>query len=87
VGRGCAPFKIYNIGNNRPVELLRLIELLEDYLGLRAEKNLLPLHPGDVPATYADVYDLMRDMDFKPVTSIETGVKRFVDWYRSYYRA
>jgi UDP-glucuronate 4-epimerase len=87
VGRGCAPFKIYNINNNRPVELLRLIELLEDYLGLRAEKNLLPLHPGDVPATYADVYDLMRDMDFKPVTSIETGVKRFVDWYRSYYRA
>jgi len=66
---------------------LRPIELLEDYLGLRAEKNLLPLQPGDVPATYADVYDLMRDMDFKPVTSIEIGVKRFVDWYRSYYRA
>jgi UDP-glucuronate 4-epimerase len=86
-GTSCAPFKIYNIGNNRPVELLRLIELLEDYLGLRAEKNLLPLQRGDVPATYADVYDLMRDMDFKPVTSIETGVKRFVDWYRSYYRA
>jgi UDP-glucuronate 4-epimerase len=86
-GTSCAPFRIYNIGNNRPVELLRLIELLEDCLGLRAEKNLLPLQPGDVPATYADVYDLMRDMDFKPVTSIETGVKRFVDWYRSYYRA
>lgn len=80
-----APYKIYNIGNNRPVELLRLIEVLEDCLGRKAEKNFLPLQPGDVVTTYADVDDLMREMDFKPITSIETGVKRFTDWYCAYY--
>jgi UDP-glucuronate 4-epimerase len=81
-----APYRIYNIGNNKPVELLRLIEVLEDCLGRKAEKNLQPLQPGDVLATYADVTDLMRDVDFKPITFIETGVKRFVDWYQSYYK-
>ena len=86
-GSSYAPFRIYNIGNHKPVELLRLIEILEDSLGRKAEKNLLPLQPGDVLATYADVDDLTRDVDFKPVTSIETGLRRFVEWYRSYYRA
>jgi len=81
-----APYRIYNIGNNKPVELLRLIEMLEDCLGKKAEKNLQPLQPGDVLATYADVTDLMRDVDFKPITSIETGVRRFVEWYQSYYK-
>jgi UDP-glucuronate 4-epimerase len=85
-GTSYAPYRIYNIGNNKPVELLRLIEVLEDCLGRKAEKNLQPLQPGDVLATYADVTDLMRDVDFKPITSIETGVKRFVEWYQSYYK-
>lgn len=80
-----APYKLYNIGNNNPVELMRFIEVLEDCLGKKAEKNLLPIQPGDVPATYADVDDLMRDVGFKPSTSIEEGIKRFVDWYKEYY--
>ncbi|MDO8446316.1 MAG: NAD-dependent epimerase [Deltaproteobacteria bacterium] len=80
-----APYKNYNIGNNNPVELMRFIEVLEDALGKKAKKNLLPMQPGDVPATYADVDDLMRDVGFKPATSIEDGIKRFVDWYRGYY--
>jgi len=85
-GSSYAPFRLYNIGNHKPVELLRLIEILEDSLGRKAKKNLLPLQPGDVPATYADVDDLTRHVDFKPVTSIETGLRRFVEWYRSYNR-
>ena len=85
-GTSYAPYRIYNIGNNKPVELLRLIEVMEDCLGRKAEKNLQPLQPGDVLATYADVTDLIRDVDFKPITSIETGLKRFVDWYQSYYK-
>jgi len=85
-GTSCAPYKIYNIGNSRPVELLRLIQVLEDNLALSAEKNLQPLQPGDVQTTYADVNDLKRDVDFEPLTPIEVGVKRFVEWYRSYYR-
>ena len=80
-----APYKNYNIGNNNPVELMRFIEVLEEALGKKAKKNLLPMQPGDVPATYADVDDLMRDVGFKPATSIEDGIKRFVDWYRGYY--
>lgn len=84
-GTSYAPCKIYNIGNNSPVELIRFIEVLEDALGLQAEKNFLPLQAGDVPATYADVDDLMRDVGFKPATSIEDGVARFVQWYRGYY--
>ena len=85
-GTSSAPYKIYNIGNHQPVELLRFIEIIEDCLGKKAEKNLLPLQPGDVPATYADVDDLMRDVGFKPSTPIEQGIARFIDWYRGYYR-
>lgn len=80
-----APYKLYNIGNNSPVELLMFIELLEDCLGMKAKKNMLPLQPGDVPVTYADVDDLVRDVGFKPNTPIEVGIVRFVEWYRSYY--
>ncbi len=81
-----APYKIYNIGNHQPVELLRLIAVLEECLGQTAKKILLPMQPGDVPATYADVDDLARDVGFQPATQIEDGVRRFVEWYRAYYR-
>ena len=81
-----APYKIYNIGNHQPVELGRFIEVLEDCLGKKAVKNLLPMQAGDVLATYADVDDLTRDMEFAPETPLEVGLARFVDWYRSYYR-
>jgi UDP-glucuronate 4-epimerase len=84
-GTSAAPYRVYNIGNNRPVELLRLIEVLEEALGRQAEKNFLPIQPGDVPATFADVDDLVRDAGFKPETPIEAGVARFVEWYRGYY--
>jgi len=80
-----APYRIYNIGNNEPVELLRYIEVLEECLGLKAEKNLLPLQPGDVPDTYADVSDLVRDTGYKPETTVEEGIRRFVSWYKDYY--
>jgi UDP-glucuronate 4-epimerase len=82
---GSGPYKLYNIGNNNPVELMRFIEVLEDCLGKKAEKRLLPMQAGDVPATYADVDDLMKDVGFKPSTPIEEGVRRFVEWYRTYY--
>jgi UDP-glucuronate 4-epimerase len=81
-----APYKIYNIGNNQPVELLHFIEVLETKLGIRAVKNLLPLQEGDVPETYANVDDLMRDVGFKPSTSVETGIENFVNWYKEYYK-
>ena len=81
-----APYRLYNIGNHNPVELLRFIEVLENCLGKKAQKNMLPLQNGDVPATYADVDDLIRDVGFKPDTTIETGIARFVEWYRAYYR-
>lgn len=80
-----APYKLYNIGNNNPVELMHFIEALEDRLGKKAEKNLLPIQPGDVPATYADVDDLVRDVGFKPSTSVEEGIEKFVEWYKEYY--
>jgi UDP-glucuronate 4-epimerase len=85
-GTSSAPYRVYNIGNNQPVELLHFIEAIENCLGIKAEKNLLPMQPGDVPATFADVDDLMRDTDFKPDTSIEAGIRRFIEWYREYYR-
>jgi UDP-glucuronate 4-epimerase len=85
-GSSSAPYKLYNIGNNHPVELMRFIEVLEDLLGVKSVKNMLPMQPGDVPATYADVDDLVRDVGFKPSTPIEVGIERFVTWYRSYYR-
>ena len=81
-----APYKLYNIGNNNPVELMHFIEVLEDCLGKKAEKNLLPIQAGDVPATYADVDDLIKDVGFKPSTSIEEGIKKFVEWYKEYYK-
>jgi UDP-glucuronate 4-epimerase len=81
-----APARIYNIGNHRPVALQHFIEVLERALGKKAEKKLMPLQPGDVPATYADIDDLTRDVGFKPTTSIEVGIPRFVKWYREFYK-
>jgi UDP-glucuronate 4-epimerase len=80
-----APFRVYNIGNHQPVELLRYIEVLEECLGRKAQKHLLPLQPGDVPDTCADVSALMRDTGYSPSTPVEIGVARFVEWYRDYY--
>jgi len=80
-----APYKIYNIGNNAPVELMRFIELLERALGCRAIKNGLPMQPGDIPVTYADVDDLAADVGFAPSTPLEHGIAQFVSWYRGYY--
>ncbi len=85
-GTSKAPYRIYNIGNNQPVELLYLISLLEGNIGKKAVLNPLPMQPGDVEATYADVQDLTRDVGFKPSTPIELGVKNFVSWYKDYYR-
>jgi UDP-glucuronate 4-epimerase len=79
-----APYRIFNIGNNKPVELLRFVEIIEEKLGKKAIKNFLPLQDGDVPETFADVEDLMREVDFKPATSIEEGVGKFIDWYLDY---
>ncbi|MGE0114263.1 MAG: NAD-dependent epimerase [Steroidobacteraceae bacterium] len=80
-----APYRLYNIGNNQPVELLRYIEVLEECLGRKAEKNLLPMQAGDVPDTFADIEALQRDVGYTPATPVEVGVKHFVDWYLSYY--
>ncbi|HEV2539664.1 MAG TPA: NAD-dependent epimerase [Frateuria sp.] len=84
-GTSSAPYRVYNIGNDQPVQLLRFIELLEQNLGRTAEKNLLPMQPGDVPDTWADVSALRRDVGYAPDTSIEDGVARFVKWYREYH--
>ena len=81
-----APYRLYNIGSNNPVDLLRYIEILEDCLGKKAEKNLLPLQPGDVPDTYANVDALVQDVGYKPATPIEQGIANFVEWYRDYYQ-
>ncbi len=82
-----APYRVYNIGNHRPVQLSRYIELIEQALGRTAEKRLLPLQPGDVPDTEADVDALMRDTGYSPETPVEVGIQRFVDWYRAFYAA
>lgn len=82
-----APYRIYNIGSNNPCELLRYIELIEDNVGKKAEKNLLPMQPGDVMATYADVDALVKDVDYKPATPLEEGVANFVAWYKEFYKA
>ncbi|PYV06947.1 MAG: capsular biosynthesis protein CpsI [Acidobacteria bacterium] len=84
-GTSSAPYRIYNIGNHDPVELIKFIEILENKIGRKAQLELLPIQPGDVPATYADVDDLTRDTGFQPQTLIEEGIGRFVDWYREYY--
>jgi UDP-glucuronate 4-epimerase len=81
-----APYRLYNIGNNNTVELMRYIEVLEECLGKKAEKNMLPLQDGDVPYTYADVDDLVRDMDYKPSVKVEEGIANFVEWYKEYYK-
>jgi UDP-glucuronate 4-epimerase len=80
-----APFRIYNIGNHRPVQLMRYIELIEECLGRKAQMNMLPLQLGDVPETFADIDDLTRDVGYKPETPVEVGVRRFVDWFCEYY--
>ena len=82
---GAAPHRVYNIGNNHPEELLRLIEVLEESLGRKAERNLQPMQPGDVKETYADLTAIQRDLGFKPTTTIEQGVPRFTAWYRDYH--
>jgi UDP-glucuronate 4-epimerase len=80
-----APFRIYNIGNHQPVPLLRYIEVIEECLGRKAQKNFLPLQPGDVPETFASIDDLVRDVGYRPATPLEVGVRRFVDWFCDYY--
>jgi UDP-glucuronate 4-epimerase len=84
-GTSCAPYKIYNIGNNNPMELIKFIEVIEATLGKQAQKQFMDLQPGDVVATYADVDDLIEDVGFKPATPIEVGVARFVEWFKDYY--
>jgi UDP-glucuronate 4-epimerase len=84
-GTSAAPYRVYNIGNNNPVELEYVIEVIEKKLGKKAQRNLLPIQPGDVPATYADVDDLMKDVGFHPATPIEDGISRFIDWYADHY--
>ena len=84
-GTSYAPWRIYNIGNNNPVELKDYVSALEDALGIKAEKELLPLQLGDVPNTYANIDDLVRDFNYKPSISVMEGVKRFASWYKSYY--
>ncbi|MBM3493883.1 MAG: NAD-dependent epimerase [Armatimonadetes bacterium] len=84
-GTSRAPYRVYNIGNNQPVELMEFVAAIEDAIGRKAEKRFMPMQPGDVPATWADVDDLMRDTGFRPATPIREGVRRFVAWYREYY--
>lgn len=85
-GSSDAPYRIYNVGNRHPVQLLDLIEILERHLGRKAKKNLLPMQPGDVPTTFASLDELERDFDFRPTTPIDEGVANFVDWYRDYHQ-
>jgi len=85
-GSSYAPYKLYNIGNHNPVELIKFIEVLENNIGKKAQKNMLPMQPGDVPTTYADADDLMNDVGFKPTTPLEEGIKKFVQWYKGYYK-
>ena len=84
-GSSYAPYKVYNIGNNEPVQLMEFIQTLEKHLGKQAKKEFLPLQAGDVPKTYADVDDLIRDVGFKPDTAIDEGIGKFVEWYKRYY--
>ncbi len=84
--RSAAPWCVYNIGNNNPVEVRDVVRLLEQAIGKKATCELVPMQPGDVPATYADIGDLMRDIGFRPATSIKDGIRRFIDWYRAYHR-
>jgi UDP-glucuronate 4-epimerase len=81
-----APYRLYNIGNNNPVQLGYFISLIEKELGKEAVKNMMELQPGDVPATYADIDALIKDVGYKPATPIETGIRNFVNWYKEYYK-
>ena len=81
-----APWRLYNIGNNKPVDLMEYIRALESALNKKAEINFLPLQPGDVPDTYADVSDLVKEFDYKPCTEVANGIERFVSWYKEYYK-
>jgi UDP-glucuronate 4-epimerase len=83
--RSRAPYRLYNIGNNSPVELMAFIDAIEKALGKKAKKNMLPMQPGDVPATWANVDDLARDFDYAPMMRLEEGVHNFVKWYREFY--
>ena len=85
-GTGRAPYRLYNIGNNAPVELMDFIGALEACLGLKAKKNMLPLQPGDVPDTYAEVDALVEDIGYRPGTPLEEGIEKFVSWYKEYYK-
>jgi UDP-glucuronate 4-epimerase len=85
-GTSAAPWRVYNIGNNNPVELMEVVRLLEESIGIKARREYLPMQPGDVPATFADVDDLMRDVGFKPSTPIGEGIARFFAWYRAYHK-
>ena len=85
-GSSSAPWRVYNIGNNNPVELLEVVRLIEESIGIKAKRELLPMQPGDVPATYADIDDLMREVDFRPATPVGEGIKRFIAWFRDYHR-
>ena len=84
-GTSRAPYRIYNIGNQQPVELMRYIEIIEERVGKKAEKNLLPLQDGDVPDTWADTADLAADVGYQPAMPIEEGVNKFIDWYLEFY--
>jgi UDP-glucuronate 4-epimerase len=86
VATSFVPYKLYNIGNNKPVELLKFIEVIENNLGKKAVKNFMPIQPGDVPATYADIDDLINAVGFKPSTTIEEGISKFISWYKDYYK-
>jgi UDP-glucuronate 4-epimerase len=86
-GTSMAPYRLYNIGNNDPVQLMDYIACIEKALGKEAQKNFLPLQPGDVPETYADIDDLTRDIGYQPATKIEDGIAKFIEWYRGYYEA
>jgi UDP-glucuronate 4-epimerase len=86
-GSSPAPYRVYNIGNNKPEKLMRFIEVIEEALGMKASIRFLPMQPGDVKTTFADIEDLARDTGYVPATSIETGIRAFVQWFREYYRA
>jgi len=83
---GVAPYKVYNIGNNRPVELMTYISLLEKEFGVEAKKEMMPMQAGDVPATWADVNDLIADAGYNPSTPVEVGIKKFAEWYKEFYK-
>ena len=85
-GTSSAPWRIYNIGNNKPAELMNVVALLEKEFGRTARKEMLPMQPGDVQTTFADIDDLVRDVGFRPSTSLDDGIHRFVDWYCRYHR-